>query len=200
MTVSFSQTPGAGSLYVQKSYSLRHQIAELGMIGDDQPYISRSGLNNSGAVIPYGRLVSKDTTNGADPQAVKEYAGASDILLGLSFLSEVNEKIVTAAQAPGFTYSATGGYPTGFAVNIISQGNIYVAAAPSVAISIGDPVHYYFTGSNKGTFSNVGTANQSVTLTQVRFLDAVAATAPDNNTARLIRLEILHPGVGAVAD
>lgn len=199
MSVSFSLTAASGTTNVQDSYALRHQIAQLGLVGDYQPYVARTGLNLSGSTIPLARLVAKDTTADIDPQAVKQYEAANDILLGISFLTEVNEKIVTGTT-PGFTYSATGGYPDGYVVNVMSQGVIYVAAKASTAIAIGDPVHYYFTGANKGVFSPTGTKDESVLLTQVRFLDPVAASAPDNNAARLVRLEILHPGIGVVAD
>lgn len=200
MSVSFSQTPGSGTLNVQTSYALRHQIAQLGLVGDYQPYVARTGLNLSNSTIPLARLVAKDTTADIDPQAVKEFGAANDVLLGISFLTEVNEKIVSAAQAPGFTYSATGGYPNGYVVNVMSQGVLYVAVKASTAITIGSAVHYYFTGANKGLFSSSGTKDESVLLTQVRFLDELPTSAPEFNKARLVRLEILHPGVGVAAD
>lgn len=200
MAVSFSLTAGTGTTNVQDSYALQHQIAQLGLIGDYQPYVARTGLNKSGSTIPLARLVAKDTSSGADPQAVKEFSAANQILLGISMLSEVNEKIVTASQSPGFTYSATGGYPDGYVVNVLSQGVIYVAVKASTAIAIGDTVHYHFTGDNVGKFSSAAVANETVTLTQVRFLDALAASSPSTNTARLVRLEILQPGVGVAAD
>ncbi|WP_248785750.1 hypothetical protein, partial [Escherichia coli] len=93
----------------------------------------------------------KVTTNGADPQAVKEFGAANDIFMGISIITETMEKIVTGTT-PGFTYSATGGYPDGYVVNLLTQGVIYVAAKASTAIALGDVVHYYFTGANKGTF------------------------------------------------
>lgn len=197
MPVSFSQTAGTGTLNVQKSYALRHQIAQLGMVGDYQNYVARTGLNKSGAVIPFARLVAKDTAN-TDPQAVKEFDAVANVLLGISIITETMEKI-TSGVTPGFTYNTTGGYPDGYVVNVLSQGVVYVAARPGVAINIGDPVHYFFTGANKGTFGPAGVTAQSALLTQVRWLDSVPATSPDNNADRLVRLEIIQPGVGVTA-
>lgn len=199
MSITFSLTAGSGTTNVQDSYAMQHQIAQRGLVGDYQPYVARTGLNKSGSTIPFARLIAKDTSGGADPQAVKEFGAANDILLGISMLTETMEKITTATT-PGFTYSSTGGYPDGYVVNVMSQGVIYVPIKASTTIAIGDAVHYYFTGDNKGVFSSSGTASESVTLTQVRFLDPLASTSPTNNTARLVRLEILHPGIGVVAD
>lgn len=207
MAITFSDTIVSNPDGVQGSYPLNLEIGHEGMLADLQAYVSRSFSNESGAVIPFGHLVSFDTaaTTGL---GVKVVSGATDLtVMGIaidSFVFEGSTQSSYKANAtpPGVTLTDDGrlGYSDKQMVNVCSKGVVLVKVVDAVAI--GDAVRYLHTdlasaatdGGYAGRFLTGAVAGSSAEITAgARWLSAAGA-------GELALLEIDIPTIAITAD
>lgn len=207
MAIDFTEAIVSNPEGVQGSYPLNLAIGHEGMLADLQAYVSRSFSNESGAVIPFGHLVSFDAaaTTGL---GVKVVAGATDLtVMGIaidSFVFEGSTQSSYKANAtpPGVTLTDDGrlGYADKQMVNVCSKGVVLVKVVDAVAI--GDPVRYLHTdlgtaaddGGYAGRFLTAAVAGSSAEITAgARWLSAAGA-------GELALLEIDIPTIAITAD
>lgn len=144
MPVAFTPTTVVNPVGVQGNYPQNLPFGSEGALADLQAYVSRSFRNQSGAVIPFGCLVSTDntpTTN--DPFAI-DITTSGLISLAVGIASDVN--VFETAGGGIYNTGSTDtdgrqGYPNLQTVSVVSKGVIWVYS--SHAIALGDPVRYY---------------------------------------------------------
>jgi len=207
MAIDFTEAIVSNPEGVQGSYPLNLAIGHEGMLADLQAYVSRSFSNESGAVIPFGHLVSFDAaaTTGL---GVKVVAGATDLtVMGIAIDSFVFEGTTQSsykanATPPGVTLTDDGrlGYSDKQMVNVCSKGVVLVKVVDAVAI--GDAVRYLHTdlgtaatdGGYAGRFLTGAVAGSSAEITAgARWLSAAGA-------GELALLEIDIPTIAITAD
>ena len=207
MAIDFTEAIVSNPEGVQGSYPLNLAIGHEGMLADLQAYVSRSFSNESGAVIPFGHLVSFDAaaTTGL---GVKVVAGATDLtVMGIAIDSFVFEGSTQSSYKanvapPGVTLTDDGrlGYSDKQMVNVCSKGVVLVKVVDAVAI--GDSVRYLHTdlataaddGGYAGRFLTGAVAGSSAEITAgARWLSAAGA-------GELALLEIDIPTIAITAD
>lgn len=205
MAITFTETSVTNPLGVQGSYPLELTVGHEGMLADLQAYVSRSYYNQSGAAIPFGRLLQIDntpTTN--DVYAVELAAGGTNIV-GISidcFTFEAASQTAYDKVPTWFRTDAEGtkhvGYPEQQALNVMSKGVIWVHTVE--AISLGDDVRAFTsdqsagtTGADQGRFGSTAAAGNTVLIGGARWLS-------ETTEAGLALLELDIPASTFTAD
>ena len=207
MAINFTESIISNPDGVQGSYPLNLEIGHEGMLADLQAYVSRSFSNESGAVIPFGHLVTFDTA-ASTGLGVKLVDGDADLtVMGIAIDSFVFEGTTQSsykanATPPGVSITDDGrlGYPDKQMVNVCSKGVVMVKVVDEVAV--GDPVRYLHTdlataaddGGYAGRFLTGAVAGSSAEITAgARWLSAAVA-------GELALLEIDIPTIAITAD
>lgn len=207
MAVTFTNTIITNPEGVQGDYPLELVKGHEGMLADLQAYVSRSYYNQTGAAIPFGRLLQIDntpTTN--DVYAVELAAGATNIV-GISidsFTFEAVEKANThyIGQPTWIREDAEGeahvGYPDEQVLNVMSKGVIWVHTVE--AIALGDDVRAFISdqsattsGADQGRFGKSAVASNTVLIGGARWLS-------ETTEAGLALLELDIPASTFTAD
>lgn len=136
---------------VQTSYSIDHGEAYAGMVADQQLRNQVSRLNNTGAIIAYGKGVITGSVEGAMAVATAAFTAAKFIGI-LQY--ELNQ-----AQADG----AIAGVPDKRDGTVVSDGVVW--AENLVAVVQDDPVFLRIGTTDTGSWSNV--VGAGVTLGQL---------------------------------
>ena len=184
MAVTFTNTIVTNPEGVQGTYPLELVVGHEGMLADLQAYVSRSYYNQTGAAIPFGRLLQLDTdptTN--DVYACELAAGATNII-GISIDSYTFEAVEKAnthyiGQPTWIREDAEGeahvGYPNEQVLNVMSKGVIWVYTAE--AVSMGDDVRAFIadysattSGADQGRFGTTAVAGSTVLIGGARWL------------------------------
>lgn len=202
MAVSFTPTTVSDPSGVQGTYPLVLAQGREGELADLQAYVSRSYYNQSGAAIPFGVFVEQDTSPASnDPFAVQISAGAGTIV-GLSIVSNTFEGNTsdTYTRTPS-PIAADGrvGYPTGYALNAVSKGAVYVYSAE--AVDLGDAVRFFdsdYSGTLAGAFQ--GRFGKSAVAGVTHNVTAGARWLSKTTAAGLAILEIDIPTLTLSAD
>ena len=205
MAVSFTNTIITNPEGVQGDYPLELVAGHEGMLADLQAYVSRSYYNQTGAAIPFGRLVATDNTPATnDVYAVELAAGATGIV-GISIDSftfeAASETAYTRDPSPIRT-DAEGtehvGYPDKQVLNVMSKGVIWVYTAEAVAL--GDAVRAFTSdysattsGADQGRFGKTAVAGETVLIGGARWLS-------ETSEAGLALLELDIPASTFTAD
>lgn len=207
MAVTFTNTIVTNPKGVQGDYPLELVAGHEGMLADLQAYVSRSYVNQTGAAIPFGRLLQIDntpTTN--DVYAVELAAGVTNIV-GISidcYTFEAVEKANThyIGEPTWIRTDAEGedhvGYPDQQVLNVMSKGVIWVHTVEAVAL--GDDVRAYITdysgttsGADQGRFGKTAVASNTVLIGGARWLS-------ETTEAGLALLELDIPASTFTAD
>ena len=204
MAVSFTSTTIANPEGVQGDYPLELVEGHEGMLADLQAYVSRSYRNQTGAAIPFGRLVATDDTAGNDVYAVK-LADAATGVVGItidSFTFEaVGQPVYNRDPSPTRT-DADGnehvGYPDKQSLNVMSKGVIWVYTVE--AVSLGDDVRAFISdqsgstpGADQGRFGSTADSGNTVLIGGARWLS-------ETTEAGLALLELDIPASTFTAD
>ena len=151
MAVTFTNTIVVDPDGVQGDYPQELVVGHEGMLADLQAYVSRSYRNQTGACIPFGRLVQSDTdpaTN--DVYAVELAADATANIAGITIDSLTFEAVEKKnshytgiptwlrEDAEGESHV---GYPDKQTLNVMSKGVIWVYVVE--AVTLADPVRAY---------------------------------------------------------
>jgi hypothetical protein len=177
------------------------------MLADLQAYVSRSYRNQTGACIPFGRLLQTDndpTTN--DVYAVELAAGADNIV-GISIDSLTFEAVEKKnshytgiptwlrEDAEGESHV---GYPDKQTLNVMSKGVIWVYTVE--AVSLGDDVRAFIadysattSGADIGRFGSSAVASNTVLISGARWLS-------ETTEAGIAMLELDIPASTFTAD
>jgi hypothetical protein len=149
---------------VQTTYSIDHNAAYAGMVADMQLLNSTSRINNSGAVIAYGKgvVTESGTDNGV------ELPGSGSVL------ADVNGVVMYELdrdQADG----AVAGIHDGRDGTIITQGKVWVTVLDTVVKD--EPVFLRVGATDTGDFTNVAGsgATLSIELTGSKYLTGATA-------------------------
>lgn len=206
MAVTFTATTVANAVGVQGDYPQELTSGHEGMLADLQAYVSRSYRNQSGAAIPFGRLVQSDTTPGTnDAYAVELAASATANIAGIAIDS------LTFEASSGSTYTGTPtairsdaagtehvGYPDKQTLNVLSKGVIWVYTVEAVAL--GSDVRAFITdqsagtaGADQGRFGATASAGNTVLIGGARWLS-------ETTGAGLALLELDIPASTFTAD
>ena len=205
MAVTFTTTSVTDPEGVQGDYPQELVVGHEGMLADLQAYVSRSYRNQTGAAIPFGRLLQLDTdpaTN--DVYAVELAAGATNIV-GISIDSLTFEAATQSAYDRLPTWYRTDaegtkhvGYPDTQTLNVMSKGVIWVYAVE--AVTMGDDVRAFVadysattSGADQGRFGVTAVAGSTVLIEGARWLS-------ETTDAGLALLELDIPASTFTAD
>lgn len=205
MAVTFTNSIVADPDGVQGSYPLDLTVGHEGMLADLQAYVSRSYYNQTGASIPFGRLLQSDTSVATNDQyAVAVAAGAVGIV-GISidsFTFEAASKTAYTRNPSWISTDAEGtehvGYPDTQVLNVMSKGVIWVYTVE--AVSMGDDVRAFVSdesagtpGADAGRFGSTAAAGSTVLIGGARWLS-------ETTEAGLALLELDIPASTFTAD
>ena len=206
MAVTFTNTIVSNPDGVQGSYPLDLVAGHEGMLADLQAYVSRSYRNQTGAAIPFGRLVATDDATGNDVYAVK-LADAATGVVGITIDCFAFEAVEgkNSAYTGNPTWLRTDaegtehvGYPDKQTLNVMSKGVIWVYAVE--AVSMGDDVRAYIadysattSGADAGRFGSTAAAGNTVVIGGARWLS-------ETTEAGLALLELDIPASTFTAD
>ena len=184
MAVTFTNTIVTNPEGVQGDYPLELVVGHEGMLADLQAYVSRSYYNQTGAAIPFGRLLQLDTTPTTNDVYACELAAGATNIIGISidcYTFEAVEKANThyIGQPTWIREDAEGeahvGYPNEQVLNVMSKGVIWVYTAE--AVSMGDPVRAFVadysattSGADQGRFGTSAVASNTVLIGGARWL------------------------------
>jgi len=161
----------------QTAYTENPAVAQLGLLGDQG--MTDKVSRYSAAVIPYGRLVSLDTT----PGKAKLVAAALDILDGNSESRPVEGIVIRtdaieeqAANTLGVADANVPAYPIGHNFSVLRKGRIWVWAEEVVTPADQVFVRHTASGNEKpGNFrQDADTANAAL-LKGARFMSTTTA-------------------------
>jgi hypothetical protein len=207
MAVTFTNTIVTSPEGVQGDYPLVTVKGHEGMLADLQAYVSRSYFNQTGAAIPFGRLLQIDSTPSTNDVYASELAAGVTNIIGISIDSFTFE----AAEAKNSSYTgnptwirtdAEGGehvgYPDTQILNVMSKGVIWVYAVE--AVSLGDDVRAFISdqsagtsGADQGRFGSSAAAGNTVLIGGARWLS-------ETTEAGLALLELDIPASTFTAD
>ena len=208
MAVTYTATTVANPAGAQGSYPQELVVGHEGMLADLQAYVSRSYNNQSGAAIPFGRMLMVDNTPTTNFQYAVDLAGAATNIVGISIDSLAFEGVSSGngsyvpnptnlrTDAAGAKYA---GYPDDQVLNVMSKGVIWVYSA--AAIALGDDVRFFLldnsgttAGQDQGRFTKTAAANKTVKVaTGARWLS-------ESSAAGLALLELDIPAATFTAD
>ena len=204
MAVTFTNSIVTDPEGVQGSYPQELVAGHEGMLADLQAYVSRSYRNQTGAAIPFGRLVATDDTAGNDVYAVK-LADAATGVVGITIDSYTFEAVgqpVYKRDPSPIRTDAEGtehvGYPDKQSLNVMSKGVIWVHTVE--AVSLGDDVRAFISdqsgstsGADQGRFCKTADAGNTVAISAARWLS-------ETTEAGLVLLELDIPASTFTAD
>ena len=205
MAVSFTSTTIANPEGVQGDYPLELVEGHEGMLADLQAYVSRSYRNQTGAAIPFGRLVATDNTPTTNDVYAVELAGGADDIVGItidSFTFEAASQTAYNRDPSPIRTDAEGtehvGYPDKQSLNVLSKGVIWVYTVE--AVELGDDVRAFTSdysgtasGADQGRFGSTAVAGETVAITGARWLS-------ETSEAGLALLELDIPASTFTAD
>lgn len=130
------------------------------------PLGCRSELNETGAILPFGRALIANSATGT--LTLPSLAQASDNFAGIVVFRAIYENT--------FDGAGDGGFPIGVEFDYQVQGEI--AVFTETAITIDDPVYYRYDGVGKlGQFRNADVASETALIpaSLARWLQPAAA-------------------------
>lgn len=153
-----------------------------GQIAQTQDTVTRTGLNTSGVILPFGRAVVQDAANNdRELLGVELPVDANSVLLGVAVKTDTLEK------RTGYTVDANGdmGWPVTHELTFLVKGVIGVRVRQ--AVTTDDPVFWIHTaaaGEKVGEFRIDANTAAAVQVTNARWLrdtpnDGIAPLAID---------------------
>tara|TARA_R100000951_G_scaffold22046_1_gene18316 strand:- start:2859 stop:3488 length:630 start_codon:yes stop_codon:yes gene_type:complete len=208
MAVTYTASTVTNPVGAQGSYPLDLTKGHEGMLADLQAYVSRSYNNQSGAALPFGRMLAIDNTPTSNSEYAVDLAGGATNIVGISVDSFTFEGVSggNGAYVPNPTNLRTdangdkyAGYPDKQVLNVMSKGVIWVYSA--TAIALGDDVRFFLSdesgttaGQDKGRFTKTAAASKTVqVVTGARWLS-------ESSAAGLALLELDIPSATFTAD
>lgn len=195
MAVTFTPTTVLNPQGVQGDYPLRLDAAHEGLIADLQAYVARTGLNESAAVIPFGNVVTLNTTG--TEFSVQNISAATQQILGIA------ADTLAFENSAGSVYTldskdANGriGYPDKRPVNVFRKGVIWVYVNETIPeLNSAVRIRHAATGVKyAGRFDVTAEADKTLLVTS-------GATWLSTRTGPgLALLEIDIPGLTVTAD
>lgn len=182
---TFSLTSAASPVGVQTAYDQALAIGHVGMLADTYDNSVKTGINETGAVLPFGVVVVVDGA-GTSGDAVKIAASNSTLAQGITVDSYTFETTKDADGRPGYPAAAT--------VNVLTDGRVLVYSEEAVAV--GDEVHFRHTtvSSNlAGNFRKTAVSGKTSLLANARFVSKTSG-------AGLAAIEIEGPTLTLTAD
>jgi len=205
MAVTFTNIIVTNPEGVQGSYPQELVAGHEGMLADLQSYVSRSYRNQTGAAIPFGRLVATDSFPTSNDVYAVELAGGVNGIVGItidSFTFEAVGRPVYKRDPSPIRTDAEGtehvGYPDKQSLNVMSKGVIWVYTVEAVVL--GDDVRAFIvddsgstSGADIGRFGTTAVANKTVLIGGARWLS-------ETTEAGLALLELDIPASTFTAD
>ena len=207
MAVTFTNTIVTNPEGVQGDYPLELVKGHEGMLADLQAYVSRSYYNQTGAAIPFGRLLQIDNTPTTNDVYACELAAGATNIIGISidcFTFEAAERKNTSyiGNPTWLREDAEGnehvGYPEEQVLNVMSKGVIWVHTVE--AVELGDDVRAFISdqsgttsGADQGRFGSTASAGNTVLIGGARWLS-------ETTEAGLALLELDIPASTFTAD
>ena len=205
MAVTFTTTSVTDPEGVQGDYPQELVPGHEGMLADLQAYVSRSYRNQTGAAIPFGRLLQLDTDPATNDVYACELAAGETNIIGISIDSLTFEAATKSAYDRLPTWYRTDaegtkhvGYPDTQTLNVMSKGVIWVYAVE--AVTMGDDVRAFVAdysattpGADQGRFGVTAAAGNTVLIGGARWLS-------ETTEAGLALLELDIPASTFTAD
>lgn len=206
--VAFTPTSVSNPIGVQGSYPFITVPGHEGMVADIQQSVIRTYVNQTAAALPFGAMAQTDNDAGTnDPYAIKVATGAT-LNVGIIVDSNtfegserggVSGSAYQSVEYPSITADGRGGVPPKHAVNVLSNGVIWVFTTE--AIALGDAVRFWDTDFN-GTVpgSRVGRFGKTLSATRTVLMAGGCRWLSETTGPGLALLEINMPGITFTAD
>lgn len=182
MAQTFTPTAVASGEGAQLNYPMQQDRGIPGQIADLSSCRIITGANETGSAIAYGIPVAANS-GGVLANSCEPATGAGAIL-GISVRTAVNEK--TGIPAPGTAPSYTEGVPDLKAVNILTQGTIYLEVMETV--EPGDALRYHKSGTHAGKWGTAASNGHTLALAAGGWVIRKTGT-----TSQVLVLEINTP-------
>lgn len=184
MPVTFSGVSSGVAGGVQQAYALQHDAFLEGQLSDIRDNTISTGVNETGAVIAFGNLVT--FASGTVFNSTKTIAGTGETVYGLNVLTYVDE---TARDS-----NSRVGAKANQALNVMNQGAaaVYVhgAVTPRTAVRV---VHTATGVRYPGQFSASGISGRTAVLSNARYITSTTGSG-------LAVLELNGPSFTLTAD
>lgn len=158
MAQTFTPTTVTSGEGAQFDYPLNLDRGIPGQIADLSPVHIITGANETGAYLAYGVPVAANGSGVLNNSC--KLAAAAGAILGITARTAVHEK--SGIPAPGTAPSYTEGVPDLGAVNILTQGTIYLEVMEAVAP--GDTLRFHKSGTNAGKWGKTASAGHTLAL------------------------------------
>lgn len=158
MAQTFTATPITSGEGAQLDYNLQLDRGLPGQIADLSLSRTITGANETGSMLAFGvPVVANSAGVLANSCKLATTAGA---ILGITVRTSVHEKV--GIPAPGVAPSYTEGVPDLKAVNILTQGTIYLQVMEAVAP--GDTLRFHKSGTHAGKWGKTASAGNTLAL------------------------------------
>lgn len=182
MAQTFTPTAVSSGEGAQLSYPMQIDRGIPGQISDLSTLRVITGANETGALIAYGVPVIVNSSGVlANSCKLANVAGA---ILGITARTAVHEK--TGIPAIGSAPSYSEGIPDLKAVNILTQGTIYLEVMENVAP--GDALRFHKSGANAGKWGKTASNGHTLALAAGGWVIRKSGTS-----SRVLALEINTP-------
>lgn len=158
MAQTFTPTAVTSGEGAQYDYPLQLNIGIPGQIADLGNLRVITGANETGSLLAYGVPVVTNSS-GLLANSCRLASGAGAIL-GITARSSTQEKQNIPAIGSAPSYSE--GIPNLKAVNILTQGTIYLEVMEAVAL--GDTLRFHKSGANTGKWGKTASAGNTLAL------------------------------------
>jgi hypothetical protein len=158
MAQTFTPTPITSGEGAQLDYPMNLDRGLPGQISDLSFSRLITGANETGSMLAFGVPVVPNTSGLLTNSC--QLASAAGAILGITARSAVNEKSGIPAPATAPTY--TEGVPDLKAVNILTQGTMYLQVMEAVAP--GDTLRFHKSGTNAGKWGKTASAGHTLAL------------------------------------
>jgi hypothetical protein len=168
MAVTFSASGTAAAGGVQQSYALTHAALLEGQLSDIRDNTVYTGVNETGAVVPFGN-VAVYNTGGTVANSATTISTASGTVVGINILTYVDETALDSNSRPGVKDKQ--------AMNIASEGAVAVYVTGAVTPASIVRVLYSASGTGKaGQFSHAFASGRTVRLSNARYLTSTTGS------------------------
>jgi hypothetical protein len=168
MAVTFTTSGTATAGGVQQAYGLIHEALLEGQLSDMRDNTIGSYVNETGAVIAFGNIVTY-ASGGTVPNSAKTIGATGETVLGVNVLTYVDETAEDGNSRPGVKATQ--------AMNVLNEGAVAMYVHGNVDPSTAVRVIHTATGVRyAGQLLASGLSGRTARLSNARYLNSVTGS------------------------
>lgn len=168
MAVTFTASGTAATGGVQQSYALELTARLEGQLSDIRDNTIGTYINETGAVIPFGNIVTY-ASGGTVANSAKTISGTSETVVGINVLTYVDETAEDANSRPGVKAAQ--------AMNVLNEGAVAMYVHGSVTPATAVRVIHTATGVQyAGQLRSASLSGKTAVLSNARYLTSVTGS------------------------